>query len=61
MLELVGNATRYNKKNRIVSRHIQLAVRKDEEHNELLGAVTITVRGDLPNIHQVPWMVVSVF
>ena len=31
MLELTGNAARDNKKNRIVTRHIQLVVREDEE------------------------------
>ncbi|CAN6334233.1 unnamed protein product, partial [Urochloa humidicola] len=40
VLELAGNAARDNKKNRIVPRHIQLAVR-NEELSKLLGAVTI--------------------
>ncbi|KAL5998673.1 hypothetical protein ACLOJK_009617 [Asimina triloba] len=52
VLELAGNAARDNKKNRIVPRHIQLAVRNDEELSKLLGTVTIANGGVLPNIHQ---------
>lgn len=52
MLELAGNAARDNKRNRIIPRHIQLAVRNDEELSKLLGAVTIANGGVLPNIHQ---------
>ena len=51
ILELAGNAARDNKKRRIVPRHIQLAVRNDEELNRLLGKVTISQGGVLPNIH----------
>ncbi|KAE8792496.1 Histone H2AX [Hordeum vulgare] len=50
-LELAGNAARDNKKNRIVTRHIQLAVQNDEELSWLLGSVTISASGVLPNIH----------
>jgi len=53
ILELAGNAARDNKKARIVPRHIQLAVRNDEELNKLLGGVTIAAGGVLPNIHAV--------
>ncbi len=53
LLELAGNAARDNKKNRIVPRHIQLAVRNDEELSKLLGNVTIANGGVLPNIHGV--------
>ncbi|XP_065864387.1 histone H2AX-like [Euphorbia lathyris] len=52
VLELAGNAARDNKKNRIIPRHIQLAVRNDEELNKLFGKVTISNGGVLPNIHQ---------
>ncbi|KAB1201244.1 putative histone H2A.1 [Morella rubra] len=51
VLELAGNAARDNKKTRIVPRHIQLAVRNDEELGKLLGSVTIANGGVLPNIH----------
>ena len=51
ILELAGNAARDNKKARIIPRHIQLAVRNDEELNKLLGTVTIASGGVLPNIH----------
>jgi len=53
ILELAGNASRDNKKRRIIPRHIQLAVRNDEELNKLLGKVTISQGGVLPNIHSV--------
>ena len=53
VLELAGNAARDNKKSRIVPRHIQLAVRNDEELSKLLSGVTIAAGGVLPNIHEV--------
>lgn len=53
ILELAGNAAKENKKTRIIPRHIQLAVRNDEELNKLLGGVTIASGGVLPNIHAV--------
>ena len=53
ILELAGNAARDNKKSRINPRHLQLAVRNDEELNKLLGNVTIAQGGVLPNIHAV--------
>jgi len=53
ILELAGNAARDNKKARIIPRHVQLAVRNDEELNKLLAGVTIAAGGVLPNIHSV--------
>ena len=53
VLELAGNAARDNKRSRIVPRHIQLAVRNDEELNKLFGGTTIAAGGVLPNIHAV--------
>ncbi|KAL4179065.1 hypothetical protein AMTRI_Chr13g85430 [Amborella trichopoda] len=57
----VGRIARFSKagnlqrglvlKSRIVPRHIQLAVRNDEELSRLLGTVTIANGGVLPNIH----------
>ncbi len=53
ILELAGNAARDNKKTRIIPRHLQLAVRNDEELNKLMGRVTIAQGGVLPNIQAV--------
>ncbi|CEQ40250.1 SPOSA6832_01842 [Sporobolomyces salmonicolor] len=51
VLELAGNAARDNKKKRINPRHVQLAVRNDEELNRLLAGVEISEGGVLPHIH----------
>uniref|UniRef100_A0A452ZA69 Histone H2A n=1 Tax=Aegilops tauschii subsp. strangulata TaxID=200361 RepID=A0A452ZA69_AEGTS len=53
LLELAGNAARDNKKNRIIPRHVLLAIRNDEELGKLLAGVTIAYGGVLPNINPV--------
>jgi histone H2A len=53
ILELAGQAAKDNKRSRIIPRHIQLAVRNDEELNQLLNGVTIASGGVLPYIHAV--------
>lgn len=50
---MAGNAARDNKKTRINPRHVQLAVRNDEELGKLLTGVTIANGGVLPNINPV--------
>ncbi|KNZ46905.1 histone H2A [Puccinia sorghi] len=51
ILELAGNAARDNKKSRIIPRHLQLAIRNDEELNKLLGHCVISQGGVIPQIH----------
>ena len=53
ILELAGNAARDNKRTRVIPRHLQLAIRNDEELNQLLAGVTIAQGGVLPNIQAV--------
>jgi histone H2A len=53
VLELAGNAARDNKKQRIVPRYLQLAVRNDDELNTFFGSAHISGGGVLPNINAV--------
>ena len=50
VLELAGTIARNNKKKRITPRHLQFAIRNDEELNKLLSGVTIAQGGVLPHI-----------
>lgn len=53
ILELAGNAARDNKKQRINPRHLQLAIRNDEELSKLLNGVIVAQGGVLPKIQAV--------
>ncbi|XP_070581506.1 late histone H2A.2.2-like [Ptychodera flava] len=53
VLELSGNAAHDNKRSRIIPRHLQLAIRNDEELSKLMFGVTISQGGVLPHIHPV--------
>ncbi len=53
VLELAGNASHDNRKARIIPRHLQLAVRNDDQLSQLLSDVTIAQGGVLPNINPV--------
>ena len=55
MLELAGDAARDGQKKRIIPRHIQLAIRNDEELNRLLVSVTIAQGGVCPTSRQCCW------
>lgn len=52
VLELSGEAAELSKRARITERHVQLAIRTDNELNRLLENVTIAGGGVIPFIHQ---------
>lgn len=52
ILELAGNSAKESKKQRIIPRNIQLAIRNDEELNKYMSNVTVRSGGVIPNIHQ---------
>jgi len=52
ILELAGNTAKEAGKARIIPKHIQQAVRNDEELNKYLANVTIAGGGVIPSVHQ---------
>ena len=50
LLELAGNAAKDNSKNRIIPRHIMLAIKNDDELNKMMSNATIADGGVLPGI-----------
>ncbi|XP_053791584.1 histone H2A-beta, sperm-like [Vidua chalybeata] len=50
VLELAGKAAHENRKTKILPRHIQLAVRNDDELSKVFASVTIPQGGVMPNI-----------
>ena len=53
VLELAGNAMRDANKRRIIPRHLCLAIKNDEELNELVGNACISQGGVIPHINPV--------
>ena len=51
VLQLAGDFAKHNKKTRVIPRHIQLAIRNDEEINKLMASTVIANGGVLPNIN----------
>ena len=50
ILELAGNAADEQKKKTITPRHIQLAIRNDEELNKIMAEAMIAKGGVIPNV-----------
>ena len=55
ILDLAGRCATEHKKKRIIPRHLQLAVRNDDELNKLLCHAHIAHGGVLPNIIESLW------
>ena len=51
ILELSGNIAKDFHRTRIMPRHMQIAIRNDEELNKMLEKVVIANGGVIPNIH----------
>ena len=55
ILDLAGQCADEHKKKQIKPRHIQLAVRNDEELNKLLAAAQLSQGGVRPNVEAALW------
>ena len=53
LIELAGDVCKQGKRTTINPRHLQLAIRHDDEINKLLHGVTIASGGVVPGIHPV--------
>ena len=53
VIELAGNAAEEQRKKTIAPRHLQLAIRNDEELNKILCSTTLAQGGVLPQIHSI--------
>lgn len=51
ILELAGNAAAESKRRRIIPRHLMLAIRNDDEMDQMLKGVTIAEGGVIPYLH----------
>ncbi|CAB4464811.1 histone-fold-containing protein [Rhizophagus irregularis] len=52
VLDFAGKIAHDDRKVRIIPRHIQLAIRNDEELDKLFNQVTVAQGGVMPNIHK---------
>ncbi|RGB43383.1 histone H2A [Rhizophagus diaphanus] len=52
VLDFAGKIAHDERKVRIIPRHIQLAIRNDEELDKLFNQVTVAQGGVMPNIHK---------